>query len=202
MIKNIVFDMGKVLVEYDSMRVCRHYIEDPQDRELVNTAVFISPEWVMLDMGVISDEEALGRICRRLPERLHEKAALCLRDWNKYCMWTLPGTAQLIRELKEKGYGVYLCSNAAIRLLDCYRDVIPEPDLFDGMLFSAEVRCMKPQREMYEHLFRRFDLKPEECFFIDDLPMNIEGARAAGMDGYCYENQELEKLRKVLDTLS
>ncbi len=71
MIKNIVFDMGKVLVAYDSMRVCQYFIEDEADRELVHTAVFISPEWVLLDMGVITDEAALKRICGRLPERLH-----------------------------------------------------------------------------------------------------------------------------------
>lgn len=198
MIKNIVFDMGKVLVGYDAMRVCEHYIENDHDRKRIHTAVFISPEWVMMDMGLLTDGQALASICKRLPGRLHDAAALCLRDWHQYCMWTYEEMEPVVRELKEQGFGIYLCSNAAIRLLDCYQKVIPAVDCFDGLLFSAEVKCMKPQREMYEHLFRRFQLKPEECFFVDDVPANIEGARACGMDGYCFADGDREKLREAL----
>ncbi len=201
MIKNIVFDMGKVLVGYDGMRVCEHYIENEHDRKRVHTAVFVSPEWVMMDMGLLTDEEALALVCKRLPECLHDMAALCLRDWHQYCMWTYREMEPVVRGLKERGFGIYLCSNAAIRLLDCYRKVIPAVDCFDGFLFSAEVKCMKPQREMYEHLFKRFQLKPEECFFVDDVPANIRGARACGMDGYCFADGDREKLKEALERI-
>ena len=62
MVKNIVFDMGNVLVNYDDRIVCRRFIKDEKELELVRTAVFVSPEWIMLDMGVISDEEALKKV--------------------------------------------------------------------------------------------------------------------------------------------
>ncbi len=199
MIKNIVFDMGKVLVGYDGMRVCEHFIEDGHDRKQVYTAVFVSPEWVMLDMGILTDEKALRSICTRLPERLHGMAALCLEQWHKYCMWTYSNMEPVIRDLKKRGFGIYLCSNAAIRLLDCYQNVVPAVDCFDGVLFSADVKCIKPQREIYIHLFERYGLQPEECFFIDDVPENIEGARACGMDGYCFKDGDFEKLKEVLD---
>lgn len=201
MIKNVVFDMGKVLVGYDGMRVCEHFIENESDRQQVHTAVFVSPEWVMLDMGVLTDEQALQSICTRLPKRLHETAALCMREWHNYCMWTLPEMDPVIRGLKERGFGIYLCSNAAIRLLDCYPKVIPAVDCFDGLLFSADVKCIKPQKEIYRHLFDRFGLTPKECFFVDDVPVNIEGARACGMDGYCFWDGDFEKLKTVLETL-
>ena len=100
--------------------------------------------------------------------------------------------------MKEAGFGIYLCSNASLRLLDCYKDVIPGIEYFDGVLFSAEVKCMKPQREMYGHLFERFGLKPEECFFVDDLQLNIDGAKECGMDGYCFADGDVQKLRSVL----
>lgn len=201
MIKNIVFDMGKVLVDYSAMPVCEHYIEDLLDRERVCTAVFQSQEWVMMDMGLLTDEQALQQICRRLPERLHEFAGLCLSNWDQYNMTPMKVMEPLIRELKEKGFGIYLCSNAAIRLLDIWKDLIPAADCFDGVLFSADVKCVKPQKEMYQHLFQRFGLKPEECFFIDDLQNNIRGARACGMDGYCFADGDVEKLRQVLFAL-
>ena len=201
MIKNIVFDMGNVLVRYDAARTCEHYIEDVLDRERVRTAVFASPEWVWLDMGIMTDEQALKQMCSRLPGRLHEAARLCLRDWDKYNMWTMKEMEPVIRSVKERGFGVYVCSNAAIRLTGIWKELFPAPDCFDGVLFSAEVKCVKPQKEIYEHFFDRFDLKPEECFFIDDLSLNIEGARDCGMDGYCFADGDVEKLKAVLEKL-
>ncbi|MDO4266870.1 MAG: HAD family phosphatase [Eubacteriales bacterium] len=199
MIKNIVFDMGKVLVGYDGMRACEHFLEDEEDRQLVHTAVFVSPEWVLLDMGVIPEDQAVRQMCARLPERLRGAAVLCMENWHKYCMWKLPGAEELVRSLKARGFGIYLCSNASLRLPACYREVIPAVDCFDGILFSAEVRCMKPQKEMYGHLFERFGLKPEECFFIDDQPLNIQGAAACGMDGCVFSDGDFARLRAVLD---
>jgi len=88
-----------------------------------------------------------------------------------------------------------------VRLLTCYHQVIPAIDCFDGIFFSAEVKCMKPQKEMYEHFFERFGLKPEECFFIDDLERNIQGAKACGMDGYCFADGDRERLKIRLASL-
>ena len=61
---------------------------------------------------------------------------------------------------------------------------------------------MKPQKEMYGHLFERFGLIPEECFFIDDVQENIEGARACGMDGYCFADGDFERLKAVLEAVN
>ncbi len=202
MIKNLVFDMGRVLLDYDSEKVCRHFIEDEAERKKVETAVFISPEWIMLDMGVLSEEEGLSRMQKRL-DTDHEKemARICLEHWHEYCMWEKDGMAELLKDLKEADFGLYVCSNASLRLLSCYRDVIPGIEYFDGLLFSAEVKCMKPQKEMYQHLFERFGLAPEECFFVDDQQINIDGAKACGMDGYCFADGDVEKLKEVLHGL-
>lgn len=202
MIKNIVFDMGKVLLNYDADRVCRQYMTDEAERKEVSMAVFASQEWLLLDMGVIPEEEALRRMQSRLDtEHKKEMAALCLEHWHEYNMWPVEGMREVVESLKKRGYGIYLCSNASLRLLSCY-SVIPGIEYFDGILFSAEVKCVKPQKEMYLHLFERFALKPEECFFIDDLTYNIEGARACGMDGYCFEDGNVEKLKSVLTQLN
>lgn len=202
MIKNIVFDMGMVLVKYDSMRACRHFIKDEAEQKEVCTAVFQSPEWIYLDMGLITEEDALKKMCARVPDRLHDAVGLCLGEWHKHCMWPNRDIEPLIRYLKNRDYGLYVCSNASLRLLSCYRDVIPAEEIFDGFLFSAEVKCIKPQKEMYEHFFNRFSLNPEECFFIDDLQLNIEGGKRCGMDGYCFADGDVERLRKVLEQLN
>ena len=84
MIKNIVFDMGKVLIYYESMRACRHFIDNEADQKAVCAAVFDSPEWVLLDMGVISEEEGFRKMCARLPERLlgcSQHLRSCSQKW-------------------------------------------------------------------------------------------------------------------------
>ena len=202
MIRNLVFDMGNVLVFYDSFRVVRHFVTDEEQAQSVNTSVFVSPEWLMLDMGVMAEDEALRRMQGRLKtDNEKEAARLCLERWHEYCMWPVPGMEELVTGLKRDGYGLYLCSNASLRMLKCYEDVIPGIRLFDGVLFSAEVKCIKPQKEIYRHLFDRFGLRPEECFFVDDQPLNIEGGRACGMDGYCFADGEAETLKKVIARL-
>lgn len=202
MIRNIVFDMGKVLVDYVADQSCRHFMTDEEEIREVCTSVFISPEWVLLDMGVISEEEALERMQARLStDHAKEMAALSFWHWHEYNMWAMEGMGDLVRKLKEKGYGIYLCSNASVRLLECYQKVIPEVECFDGILFSAEEKCMKPQHQIYQHLFQRFSLKPEECYFIDDQPINIRGAAECGMKGYIYDGDRKkleEQLSEVL----
>lgn len=201
MIKNIVFDMGNVLIHYDPMKVCRKFITGEEERKKVCASVFSSLEWLLLDKGTISEEDALKKMQERLDtEEEKEQAALCLKHWHEYNMWPAEGMEELVGELKDRGFCLYLCSNASLRLLDCWQ-IIPGIHQFDGRLFSAEVLCMKPEKEMYENLFKRFHLNPEECFFIDDLEQNIQGGKACGMDGYVYDG-DLKKLRERLLTLN
>lgn len=202
MIKNIVFDMGKVLVDYDENKCTDHYLDNEADRELVKNVIFVSPEWTMLDMGVMPESMAKERMLKRLPERLQEAAGLCFDNWHLHCMETVQEFVPLIHWLKEQNFGVYLLSNASVRLLTCYRDVLPAVDEFDGILFSGAEKVMKPQRQIYERLFEKFALDPAECYFIDDMQLNIDGAKACGMDGYCFADRNIEKLRKKLEELA
>ena len=198
MIKNIVFDMGKVLCDYDANLVCKHYIKDDKDIKLVKDAIFVSPEWILLDMGCISEERALQAMLNRIPKRLWEEARLCMRDWHLYNLSTIEEMGELIKKLKDRRYKLYICSNAAARLESCYKNCIPNWNLFDGILFSAIEKVIKPQRQIYEILFKKFNIKAEESFFIDDLDINIEAAKKLGMDGYIFDGN-IEKLVEILN---
>ena len=78
-----------------------------------------------------------------------------------------------------------------------YFDRIPGSECFDGRIVSADWKLLKPQPEIYETLLREFRLKPEECFFIDDLSVNVEGARRAGLDGAVFFG-DIPRLRREL----
>ena len=198
MIRNIVFDMGKVLVGYDPVAVCRQYTDSADEIELLRRELFASEEWTLLDWGMITEEEAMSRVKNRLPDqRMRDMADACMAHWHEYNIMPVAEMGDLVKELKEKGYGIYLCSNMSLRLR-VFEDQLPGIQYFDGILVSAEEKLLKPDPAIYERLFEKFGLKAEECFFIDDLPANIEGAKKCGMDGYCFADGNIGKLREEL----
>ena len=195
-ITTIIFDIGRVLNGYGWEKYLRSVVPEQKAYESVERAVFLNPVWEEHDLGLLTEEEEIQDFVAAAPE--YEKEIRAVYENLGECTWSLDYAVPWVRELKEKGYGIYLCSNASLRMLSCYRQVIPAIELFDGVLFSAEVKCLKPQKEIYMHFYRRFNLKPEECFFIDDLPGNIEGARQTGMDGYCFADGDVERLKARL----
>lgn len=197
--KNIVFDMGNVLIEYDPDKITRKYTSDEHIIREIHNVLFCSGEWYLLDAGLITEEYALSKVLKRFEnDEQRELARKCFVHWHECNMWPKPGMAEVVEALKESGHGIYILSNASLRLPQCYREVMPRWDLYDGVFFSAEEKCLKPQPLIYEKFFERFGLNPADCFFIDDLEPNIEGARACGMEGYVFDHGDVAKLREVL----
>ena len=134
----------------------------------------------LLDKGTITEEEAIRRIQDRLPnERLRKLAKECLDCWHEYNISPKPGMEKVVRDLKAKGYRMYVCSNASLRFR-VFQNEIPGFSLMEGALVSAEEKLLKPDPAIYRRLFERFDIRPEESFFIDDIQENIgrgEGLR-------------------------
>ena len=184
MIKHIVFDMGNVLVRFDPGLFMDRLGVEAADRTLLTREVFKSLEWAQMDRGTLTDEEGCALMCRRLPEHLHETARQLVLAWDRPIL-EIEGSFDLVRELKELGYGIWLLSNASLRQHE-YWPRVPASRYFDGTLISADVKLIKPQPEFYRLLFETFSLRPEECFFIDDNNYNIEGALNSGMRGAIY----------------
>ncbi len=196
MIRNIVFDMGKVLIHFDPERYVRRLGMTPQDEKLLLNQVFRSVEWVQMDRGVIDEEEAVRLFCMRLPSRLHTCVRKLVFEWDEPVM-PVEGMYELVEELKNAGYGIYLLSNASVRHPQ-YWPKIPVSRFFDGLVVSSEAGFMKPRVEIYRLLCERYGLKAEECFFIDDLPANVEAAVYAGMSGMVFHDGDVEKVRARL----
>lgn len=196
MIRNIVFDMGKVLIHWDPDMFMDHYNLTAEDRMLLRRELFGSIEWVQLDRGAVSEETALESVCKRLPERLHAIAWELATDWWKWPIVPMEGIEDLIRELKGNGYAIYLLSNAN-RPLRAHFSRLPGADCFSGMVISAEEKVIKPQPEIYKTLYSRYNLVPEESVFIDDLSVNCEGAVNTGMNAIVFR-ADVAALRKDL----
>lgn len=195
MIRNIVFDMGNVLLRFDRELFLNRLKVRAEDKELLLREVFCSLEWVQMDRGTLVEATALERMCRRLPEHLHAVAGELVCHWDEPLM-PMEGMYELVAELKEKGYGIYLLSNASVRQHE-YWPRLPVSNFFDGTLISADERLMKPQPEIYRLLLERFGLRAQECFFIDDAPANIEGALMCGIPGAVFYG-DVPSLRRIL----
>ena len=182
MIRNIVFDMGQVLIRWQPEYYLSQGSFSEEDKALLLKEVFRSVEWVQLDRGSLTLEEAAAAMGSRLPEHLRSAVWDFCIDWYRFPMVPMPGMADLVRELKAKGYGIYLLSNCSLPLRQHYHR-IPGLEVFDGVFISSEQRLLKPQHEIFEKFFATFCLEPSECFFVDDAVANIEGALECGMPG-------------------
>ena len=198
MIKNIVFDMGGVLIHDNPMDFLIRYIDaDQADRELILRELCLGPEWKFgWDNGTMSTEEVAKSVCGRLTERLHPFVHCVMENWNMDPK-VIPGMENLIRSLKKSGCGVYILSNTAVTYYD-YRHKLPAIDCFDGQFVSADYQVLKPNKEIYEKFVQVFKLVPEECYFIDDKPENVNGAVAAGWGGGFVFSGETAALEEAL----
>lgn len=196
--KNYVFDMANTLIDYDSSNVIHQFTEDEELIKKISIIIFDSSDWLMLDSGLITEEKALKHMLTRCDTEEEKKVLKeSFKHWHEYNMWPKKDMDKVVIDLKEQGAKIYVLSNAGVRLRKCYKQVMPVTELYDGVLFSAEVQYIKPQEKIYEIFFEKFDLDPKECFFMDDVKENIEVAKKCGMNGYIFDGN-IEKLRKVL----
>ena len=199
MIKNIIFDMGRVLVEfYPEDFLTKEGITDKEERELLLREIFHHEDWTNMDAGIMSEQEMYDEAVKRIPEHLHQTAHNLIFDWNDPII-PVKGMEDFVRECKEKGYGIYLLSNASVAQ-PVYWLRIPGHQYFDGTVVSALEKIMKPDIRIYQILLDRYGLKAEECLFIDDVARNIKGAEKAGIRGYLFDG-DVDKLRKYMNDL-
>ena len=196
MIRNIVFDMGNVIIRFDpGFFIDREGVTDPADRKLILNELFQSVEWAQMDRGILTEETAEPSILSRVPDRLKDTVHRLLFSWS----WprdTIPGMENIVRKLKEAGYGIWLLSNASVAQ-HTYWPKVPVSRLFDGTLISCDLGIVKPMPEIYSAFTEKYGLLPGECVFIDDSPPNVAGAVACGWQGVVFHGDSEELSRKL-----
>lgn len=194
-IKNVVFDMGNVLMLFDGPYFSAQFTDNEVDAAALQRALFGSPAWNLLDSGTISYDTMLHVARAHLDERLWPNLDACFAGWAAYSA-PIEETNALAAELKREGYGIYLLSNAGTRIHDQLNHM-PAWSLMDGAVVSGEERLMKPDPAIYQLLCERYGLLAEECLFVDDNADNCEGARVAGMRAVRYTG-DVAAIREAL----
>lgn len=186
MIKNIILDMGNVLLDYNPNVILDKVCDNAEEKQIIFNELFCGPEWIMGDYGQITNSERYDRVKERLPKEMYHKLKECVDNWD-VCMVPIEGAKEFCRYVKEKGYGIYVLSNACSKFYEYFPK---EYDLnfFDGVVVSSDVHIIKPSIEIYNYLLEKYQLNPEECLFIDDRKDNVDGAKNAGMNAVIFDN--------------
>lgn len=198
MIKNIIFDVGKVLVEYDPDGYLKTLGFDEETQEAVNDAMFRSPLWDESDRGALSPEELLAGFIANNPA--YEAQIRRARESVGNTIELKPYAVEWVKELKERGFRLYILSNYAQYTFEQTEHKMKFLPFMDGVVFSYQCKMIKPEREIYEYICEKYDLLPSECVFLDDRQVNTEGARSIGMHAILFKSYEqgLEELNKML----
>ena len=185
MIKNVVLDMGNVLLSFDPHMILDKVCENEAEKKLIFQNLFESEEWIMGDRGEITNEQRYDLVKKRIPESMHEKLKECVSHWDIF-MEPIAGAKEFIRQCKEQGMKVYVLSNACNKFYE-YFPKHYDMDIFDGIMVSSKVRLIKPDVRIYELLCSTYGLTPQECLFIDDKLENVEAARRVGLHAVLFE---------------
>lgn len=187
--KNIIFDMGGVLISFNPKTIVESLFSGNQDIISKLSMVHHLTEWRELDRRALPTGDLLKSLALRvdLPLSIIEQFYQAV-VFN--CSTLLEDGISLLKELKSKGYRIFLLSNMGPEV---YENVVVKNgflELCDGGVFSFQTKSVKPEPEIYKSLLETYQLKAEECLFIDDIEGNIKVANELGIDGIVYKNSQ------------
>ncbi|MDE7374834.1 MAG: HAD family phosphatase [Odoribacter sp.] len=196
--KNIVFDLGGVVVDWNPGRLIREYPGDPEMPVALFEKGFFERFWPDYDRGRVSQTDIVKEISRFTGRCYAESWDFV--EFIKHSLRDLPVTQRFIKELSERGYRLFCLSNMSVEFYDYLKDR-EVFSYFEGQIISALEHVIKPEKEIYEVLMNRYDVVPEEAVFIDDLEQNIEAARQLGFHTVHFADKE-KGMREIKGMLS
>ncbi|MCR5715246.1 MAG: HAD family phosphatase [Lachnospiraceae bacterium] len=189
MIKNIIFDVGDVLIEYRWKSMMRDYGLSEEEATRIGLEIFDSPYWPLLDYGTILEEEAAEGLSKIYPA--DADVIRWFLSHGEYMRVLRPDVYERVFALKKAGYRLYILSNYCKGLFEKHTEGAPFLKEMDGMLISYMVHMNKPEHRIYEELLRRFDLRAQECLFFDDRPENVQGAKECGLEAITVTSRQM-----------
>ena len=199
MIKQIILDIGYVLVDYRPTQMLMDHGYSLEQAHIFERKVFDSPYWAILDLGTLSQEQVIEGYSMIYPEDAGDIEWFITHGELMYI--PRPAVWDLVHKCKEKGYGIYILSNYSADLLEKHTKGASFWEDADGKVVSYQVHMAKPDERIYRHLLRTYGLDPSECIFYDDRQENTEAARKCGIEAVTITSEAhiLEELQKRLD---
>lgn len=197
MIKNIIFDFGGVLLDWNPRYLYKSYFNNDEEMEHF-LANICNGEWNIKQDAGRPFAEAVKELQAKFPEYA-EAIQMYDDDWEKMLKCELPESIDLLKELKSMGYGIYGLTNWSAEKIGYAFANYSFFSLFDGIVVSGVEKVVKPDRRIYEILLERYSLKPGECVFIDDNQDNVDIAKVLGINAVRFDN--IGNVKEHLETL-
>lgn len=192
MIKNIVFDVGEVLIGYRWKEMLLERGMTEERAEIIGSIMFGDDLWRKFDEALVPFEDVINEYQDKYAE-YGDDIRWFITNGERMCVQR-PGMWDKLRELKNKGYNIYLLSNYSQVLFEQHTKESGFMEIIDGKVISYEINILKPDRRIYEFLLEKYKLNAEECLFFDDKPENVETARKIGMKGIVVSSEEQLKM--------
>lgn len=199
-IQHIIFDMGNVLLEWNARKNIERVETNSQRADRLQTAIFTSGIWEKQDTAELTVEQAIDQVKEKLDRSYDGAIEAIFRDWYRYVDAHLD-LQDFAIHLSQKGYHIYILSNTSAVYYEIEKaGLLPISQVLSGKILSYEEKCMKPDPHIFEILLDRYQLKAENCLFIDDIAQNIQVAERLGMKGIqCHNSQQvIRDLTKIL----
>lgn len=177
MIKNIIFDLGNVLLNFKPEEFLLQFTSDKEYIKQFVTKITRSKLWLDLDSGYESLENAEVIFISKYPEE-EELITLFFNHWMEM-LTPIEENISILLDLSESGYKTYILSNYIKEAFKFVKEKFNFFTLFDGQIISGEEKVIKPDKAIYESLLRRYQLIPEESLFIDDILFFFEASKKA-----------------------
>ena len=188
MIKNIIFDVGRVLVEVRWNEVMQELGFEGNLLKMVSDATVYSATWGEYDRSSQRDEDILATFVKNAPELEHEIRLFMEHEFETIRKFDY--AEDWIQSFKEKGYYCYILSNYPRNTYEKTKHERVYEQFVDGMIYSYQVQQIKPEPEIYLTLLAKYGLVPEECVFLDDNLVNVEAARRLGIHAIQFTTKE------------
>lgn len=188
-ITTIVFDIGRVLFEYNPGKIIDTILPKTSHRDAYMAHLFLAEIWQELDRGMITEAQAIATLAQISSDSEWANGLPLLLDRFVYELDLIEKSKSIFLSV-QKRYPVYLLSNFQSDPFDKLVQAHPFLALANGAVVSAKIRMMKPEPAIYTHLLTTYSLNSAETLFIDDLVENIEGAKAAGMHGIVFTDPD------------
>jgi HAD superfamily hydrolase (TIGR01509 family) len=183
---NVVFDLGGVLLHWSPVEILQKCFPDEAKRTLVRREVFQHPDWLEMDRGTLLEHEAIPRFQQRTGCS-HEELTMLMKATNDH-LDVIPDTREILKELAEHQVPLYCLSNMPATKWDSLRARHAFFELFDGIVISGQIKLVKPDRAIFDHLAQQFGIDPKESIFIDDHLPNIESAANLGFKTHHFKD--------------
>jgi len=184
--KAVVFDIGRVLFEWDLRALFAKLIDEPDQLDWFLTHV-VTEDWhFQADAGRPLAEMVAERQAQ-FPGHAYLIDAYANR-FNETVEQPIPGTHSLVRRLHAAGVPLYALTNFGAEFFARFRPTQPIFELFADIVVSGEECLAKPDPRIYAIAERRFGRAPGELFFTDDNPANVAAARARGWHAHLFDS--------------